>query len=75
MINKKSQKKLQEIRESMRWCCINIFSDYCHIWEIKLTEAGSDDHEVSFRSRCHKNLNDAVDEAYNYHKKWKIDGK
>lgn len=40
----KSFKLLNKIRDSHKWCCVNIYSDYNYIWEVTLVRAGSCDH-------------------------------
>lgn len=35
----RAHRNLQKLRESGKWCCITIFSDYHYVWEISLTRS------------------------------------
>lgn len=68
MITKKSQEKLQEIRASRVWCCIDISSDFDYVWKINLTKYEFDKHDITFKGSCYSDLNKAVEEAYEFYK-------
>lgn len=64
MINKKASKMLKELRESHNWCCIEISSDYCYVWNLSLIRAGSDHKNSTIVTGCYDDLNDAIEDAY-----------
>lgn len=64
IINKESQDKLAEIRNSGTFCCLEIQSDYNYVWNINLIKARSKSHKPTFSSGCYEDLNDAVKEVY-----------
>ena len=64
MISKVSQTKLKKIRESGKFCCIRIESDYDYVWDIFLIPAKSIGHVITYESGCHEDLNKAVNSIY-----------
>lgn len=67
MISKESQKMLTEIRDSCKFCCISIKSDFNYVWYIDLTKDDRTDnleHKPNYRTCAHEDLNDAVKEIY-----------
>ena len=65
-ITKESEDKLNTLRESGEWCCIDISSDFGYRWSIKLTHERSPMHMVSVRSGKFENLDDAIAEIYKW---------
>lgn len=67
-ITKEAQDKLAELRDSHKWCCIEIKSDYNYVWDVYLTRAsfGRDegDHIVSVSSGSYEDLNQAISAVY-----------
>lgn len=57
---------IEELRNSGRWCCVKIMSDYNYVWDVVLYEAypRNDEHKPTIRSGSHEDLNDAVVSAY-----------
>jgi hypothetical protein len=66
LLNENSQKKLKKIRESGKFCCVTVKSDYMYVWDVYLTEAKqtNDKHEITYRSGAYENLNDAINSIY-----------
>jgi hypothetical protein len=67
LLTEVSQEKLKKIRESGKFCCIQIFSDFMYVWDISLIpyhRSDTDKHEVKWRSGSYEDLNDAVESIY-----------
>lgn len=74
LLNEASQDKLKKIRDSGKFCCIKIFSDFNYVWDINLVPyeelksrpdgTKEDLHEVKWRSGSYEDLNDAVNSLY-----------
>ncbi len=72
MITEESQGKIRELRESGKFCCIKILSDYSYWWDVQLiiSEVYKVDgvevnpyHALTI-STHNEDLNKAIDEAY-----------
>lgn len=61
LMTSKSQAKLNKLRNSMNWCCINISSDYHYMWTVELIRARSKTHTVDIAS-YHEDLNVAIND-------------
>ena len=48
-----------EARESHRFCCLSIYSDYDYCWEIKWVLADNGKH-IQRRTQCHDTLWEAI---------------
>jgi len=66
ILSEESQKLLAELRNSHKWCCIDISSDYCWVWYVSLRRGfpKNEDHDVSVMTGAYEDLNDAVKNAY-----------
>lgn len=58
---------IKEARESGRYCCLSIYSDYDLCWEIIWVLAGTRGHKKR-RTHCHDELLNAVMEFKNANK-------
>lgn len=72
LINEKSQLLLKELRESWKWCCINISSDYHFGWEVTLYRAfpKNEEHVPTIKSSFCEDLNKAIESVYKKAKKY-----
>lgn len=70
IISRESQEMLYKLRQSGRYCCIDISSDYHYVWYVNLTRSHEENskHEISFRSGPCENLNNAILAAYEFDK-------
>lgn len=65
LLTESSQKKLEEIRNSGLFCCIEITSDYNFVWDISLRmNIEYEAHSVTHKSGACEDLNDAVELIY-----------
>lgn len=65
LISKENQEKLKKIRESGKYCCIDISSDFDYVWDIKLTVYNQDNHDEFIRTKySYENLNDAINDIW-----------
>lgn len=64
LLSIRSQEHLKKIRESGRYCCVEIHSDFHWVWSISLTIYHEDNHDDMIVSGCHEDLNDAVDDIW-----------
>jgi hypothetical protein len=67
-LTKESQNKLSELRDSGKWCCIELHSDHGYTWDIFLTRASysrdEGEHLPSVISGTYEDLNDAINSVY-----------
>ena len=49
---------LEKVRQSGKWCCINIHSDHHYLWEVTLIPHDSPDHRptITVQTEDHKEL-------------------
>lgn len=46
----------QKLRDSHKWCCLEIRSDYNYVWDVWLTKGSSEEHKPSILVKAQESL-------------------